>query len=68
LIIVSTETQIANIVFNETRSLDGPVIREARIDVAHAIINAAASPHRFPSWRPRERGSARARRRSIPIA
>ncbi|MDC8013016.1 RHS repeat-associated core domain-containing protein [Tahibacter soli] len=31
--------QVANIVFNETRSLDGPGIDQARKDVAHAVIN-----------------------------
>ncbi|MFZ1082850.1 MAG: RHS repeat-associated core domain-containing protein [Candidatus Kryptoniota bacterium] len=34
-----TDAQIANILFNETRSLNGPGIVDARINMAHAIIN-----------------------------
>jgi hypothetical protein len=34
-----TDEQIANIIFNETRSLSGALIAEARTNVAHAIIN-----------------------------
>ncbi len=34
-----TQTQVANIVFNETRSLSGPGIDEARETITHAIIN-----------------------------
>jgi RHS repeat-associated protein len=37
-----TQSQIAAIVFNETRSLSGQDVEQARIDVAHAIINASA--------------------------
>jgi hypothetical protein len=43
-----SDQQIGSIVFNETRSLSGPNIRQARINLAHAILNAADSPHRFP--------------------
>ncbi len=35
-----TTEEIGNIVFNETRSLSGEGIEEARVNVAHAIINA----------------------------
>jgi hypothetical protein len=35
-----TQLQVANIIFNETRSLSGISIQEARKNVAHAIINA----------------------------
>ena len=34
------DSQIANIVFNETRSLSGAQITDARVNVAHAIMNA----------------------------
>ena len=34
-----TDQQIANVVFNETRSLSGIDIDTARVNVAHAIIN-----------------------------
>jgi RHS repeat-associated protein len=34
-----TGEQIANIIFNETRSLTGPGIDRARADLAHAIMN-----------------------------
>ena len=43
-----SDQQISNIVFNETRSLSGPTITDARVNIAHAIINTAASSHRFP--------------------
>ncbi len=43
-----SDTQIANIIFNETRSLSGGSIAQARVNVAHAIINALASPHKLP--------------------
>ena len=35
-----TDQQIANIIFNETRSLSGTNIAEARKNIAHSIINA----------------------------
>jgi hypothetical protein len=35
-----TECEIANIVFNETRSLSGPGIQDARVYIAHALMNA----------------------------
>jgi hypothetical protein len=34
-----TDEQIANIIFNETRSLSGDKIAEARLNIAHAIMN-----------------------------
>lgn len=34
-----SDQQIANVIFNETRSLSGTDINTARINVAHAIIN-----------------------------
>ncbi len=37
-----TDTQIANIIFNETRSLSGDTIQDARKNIAHSIINAQA--------------------------
>jgi len=43
-----TDAQIANIVFNETRSLSGTGIDTARTNIAHAIMNALGSQHRFP--------------------
>lgn len=47
-----SDQQIANIIFNETRSLSGPQISDARTNIAHAIINAASSPHKFPQMAP----------------
>jgi hypothetical protein len=47
-----SDTQVANIVFNETRSLNGPSIAEARVNIAHAIMNAIGSPHKFPMMAP----------------
>ncbi len=35
-----TSVEIANIVFNETRSLSGAGVEEARRNIAHAVINA----------------------------
>lgn len=35
-----TDTEIANVVFNETRSLSGDDIATARKNVAHSIMNA----------------------------
>jgi hypothetical protein len=43
-----SDEQIGNIVFNETRSLSGAGIDEARVNIAHALINASASTHKFP--------------------
>ncbi len=34
-----TDAQIANIIFNETRSFSGPSVADARVNIAHAIIN-----------------------------
>jgi hypothetical protein len=43
-----TDDQIANIIFNETRSLSGEKIAEARQNVAHSIINAQAKSGKRP--------------------
>jgi hypothetical protein len=43
-----TDAEIVNVVFNETRSLSGTNIAQARTHIAHAIMNAVASPHRIP--------------------
>jgi hypothetical protein len=37
---ILTDTEIAAIVYNETRSLSGPGIDQARANIAHAVINA----------------------------
>ena len=37
-----SDVQIANIIFNETRSLSGQNIQKARINIAHTIINASS--------------------------
>jgi hypothetical protein len=34
-----TDTEIAAIIFNETRSLSGASISEARINIAHVVVN-----------------------------
>ena len=47
-----TDSQIANIVFNETRSLSGDKIAEARKNIAHSIINAQASTGKRPKTGP----------------
>ena len=47
-----TDKQIANIIFNETRSLSGDAIAEARKNVAHSIINVQASTGRRPKTGP----------------
>jgi hypothetical protein len=39
-----TDAPIANVVFNETRSLSGDGIVEARKNIVHSIINAKALP------------------------
>jgi len=46
-----TDTKIANIVFNETRSLSGAGIADARVNIAHAVINADAAGH-LPAMAP----------------
>jgi hypothetical protein len=48
-----TDDEIAAILFNETRSLSGDSIAQARANAAHAIINAQASSHRMPPMAPR---------------
>lgn len=47
-----TDGQIANIVFNETRSLSGSGIQEARINIVHSIINALANVRQRPRTGP----------------
>lgn len=47
-----TDTQIANIVFNETRSLSGDGISDARKNVAHSIINAQSGNGKRPKTGP----------------
>jgi hypothetical protein len=47
-----TDQQMASIIFNETRSLSGDSIAEARKNIAHAIINAQASTGRRPATGP----------------
>lgn len=49
-----TDEQIANIIFNETRSLSGEKIAEARKNIAHTILNALASSDRRPKTAPAE--------------
>lgn len=34
-----TDKQIADIIFNETRSLSGPSIQDARVNIAHVLLN-----------------------------
>ncbi len=41
-----TNEEIAAVVFNETRSLSGLNIEEARVDVAHAVYNGSLLPNR----------------------
>lgn len=41
-----TDEQVANIIFNETRSLSGTDIDTARLNVAHAILNGENSKKR----------------------
>lgn len=46
-----TEIQIANVIFNETRSLSGPKVERVRINIAHTMINAnkdASRPRTAP--------------------
>jgi hypothetical protein len=40
-----TDAQIVNVIFNETRSLPGADVQRARVNIAHAIINADNSSH-----------------------
>jgi hypothetical protein len=41
-----TDTEIAAIIFNETRSLSGDKIQEARVNIAHAVYNGDKLPKR----------------------
>lgn len=47
-----TDSEIANIIFNETRSLSGDGIDEARKFIAHSIINAQVSTGKRPKTGP----------------
>ena len=47
-----TDTQVAAIVFNETRSLSGPGIERARTNIAHTAFNAEAKSLRRPKSAP----------------
>ncbi len=47
-----TDQQMANIIFNETRSLSGEGIAEARKNIAHSIINALANSRSRPKTGP----------------
>jgi len=47
-----TDQQIANIIFNETRSLSGEPIAAARKNIAHSIINAQAKSGKRPKTGP----------------
>lgn len=47
-----TDDQIANVIFNETRSLSGVGIDEARKNIAHSIINAQAATGKRPKTGP----------------
>ena len=49
---LKNDHQLANIIFNETRSLSGPGIAQARVNIVHAIINAEYSPHAIPEMAP----------------
>ena len=44
--------QIANIIFNETRSLTGVKISQARAYIARAIINSQSAGHKLPKMAP----------------
>jgi hypothetical protein len=43
-----TDAQIANVIFNETRSLSGADIQRVRVNIAHTIINADNGSHARP--------------------
>ena len=47
-----TDDQIANIIFNETRSLSGEQSDEGRKNIAHSIINAQAKSGNRPKTSP----------------
>jgi len=47
-----TDTQIANVVFNETRSLSGDGISDAQKNVAHSIVHAQAGNGKRPRTGP----------------
>jgi hypothetical protein len=47
-----TDKQIANIIFNETRSLSGDNISTARKNIAHSLINAQQKSGKRPKTGP----------------
>ncbi len=47
-----SDTQIANIIFNETRSLSGTNIQRARMNIAHTIMNADSAGGNRPRTAP----------------
>lgn len=47
-----TDKEIANIIFNETRSLTGDDIATARKNIAHSVINAQAASGKRPKTGP----------------
>lgn len=47
-----TTTQIANIIFNETQSLSGPGIEQARINIALTLLNAESQGKARPMTAP----------------
>jgi hypothetical protein len=47
-----SDSQIANIIFNETRSLSGATIQRARTNIAHTIINADSAGGSRPRTAP----------------
>ena len=48
-----TDSQIANIVFNETRSISGPGVDNARKNVAHAVMNGDEAEDKGKGKRPK---------------
>lgn len=47
-----TQQQLANIIFNETQSLSGTGIEQARINIAMTILNAEKAGQRRPMTAP----------------
>ena len=44
-----TDTEIAGVIFNETRSLSGEKMFDARVNIAHAVVNGEKSGSRAKS-------------------
>ena len=55
--LILSDEEIANIVFNETRSISGDGIDEARKEVAHAIINGDSRESSGKGKRPKTAGT-----------